>query len=175
MPVEPPGLRAVAVAFFAATPEATANPKEARIRYGDLGTVLWAQGTLPSIDARILVANTSPLKLPRINVQVSIYLGRIAFASIPEPDAIAPGAPGIEETLFFERTYELDEMAAGSLGSVMVSGIQMQAAVDDLVRQKLWPCYLRVNATVSEPTGDVKVVAAQASSLLRIVPAPPRG
>jgi len=141
-----PGLHVAGIVFYSATLAPGESSEEMVIRHGDLGLVNWAPGTLPNVDAHVLVANTTQLKVVGVSVQVSIYIGETSATNPPKPDKIYPGAPRIVEKLFFERTFMLEDMSRGSLGRVAVHDIQITEHMRDLGRQGFWPAYVRVEA-----------------------------
>ena len=170
-------LQPVAISYFTAVPLPSEDAEQITIRYGDLTAIEWTAGSMANLDAHILLANTSHLELPTVDVRVSIFEGAAPLSNLPKKEEIRQGHPGIVETLFFERTYQVENLHPGALGRVTVMDIQIRTAIMDLVRQKLWPVYLRVEATISEPTGEITVVRPTISAILKILPAtaPARG
>lgn len=166
-----PGLYAAEVRFFAATTEPGTSEKEIVLRSGDLSTLRIGPNSLPIIDAQVLIANASPLRLEKIPVRVSMTMGRAEVARLPAEDAIQPGAPGIQQLPFYERTYVIPEIAAGGIGRVVVPDIQVVATLRDQVRQQLWPVYLKLEARIELAPGDVEIVQPTLSGFIRILPA----
>jgi hypothetical protein len=61
-------------------------------------------------------------------------------------------------------------VSRGSLGQVSVHDIQLTEQMKELGRQKLWPAYVRVEATLQDlPTG-VEAIRPTNSAFLKIVP-----
>ena len=168
--MEPAGLRAIAVSLFTASPEARVDGNQVRILYGDVDAIRWDLATLPSLDVRVLVLNSSRLNLPVVDVKVSVYVGKMAAEDAPALEAVKRGMNGVTEDLFYEATFEIEHIAAGSLGVLEVPGIRLKGMVVDLIRQKLFPSYVWVEATISEPTGEVHLVDKPVSKLLKMVP-----
>jgi len=165
-----PGLHVAGIVFYSATLARGDKPEELVIRHGDLDLVEWRPGTLPTIDAHVLVANTTPLKIGSVSVQVSIYIGEASGVDPPAADKISPGAPRIVEKLFFERTFSLENVSRGALGRVAVRDIQMAEHMKDLGRQKIWPAYVRVEATLKDLPHGVEAIRPNNSAFLKIVP-----
>jgi hypothetical protein len=165
-----PGVYAAGVSFFAATPEPAGSAREAAIRYGDLHTLRVSSGTLPLLDAQVLVVNATPLVVPSVPVRVSILLGRVPEASLPPESEIQPGAARIQELPFFERTYSIKNLVPGGIGRVLISDIQIADAMKDQLRQKLWPVYLLVEARIEGLPSDVEAVQPSTSAFIRLVP-----
>jgi len=163
------GVYAAGISFFCAFPARGQEPGEFILRYGDLPEMVWERGALNSVDAQVLVVNATPLRLPRIGVRVTLTLGQAALLAMPPPEELRPGGAGIVESLLFERTFSLDGVEAGSVGRVLVSDIQMAEIVKNLVRQKLWPAYLRAEAHLEGVPDEMKVAKPSASGLLRIL------
>jgi hypothetical protein len=166
-----PGVYAAAVRFFAASTEPGSSDKEIVIRSGDLGTLRLGPNSLPIIDAQVLIANASPLRLEKIPVRVSLTMGRVEVANLPKEEAIAPGAPGIQQLPFYDRTYVVPEIAAGGVARILVPDIQIVATLKEQIRQHLWPVYLRVEARIESSPGDVEIVQPTVSGFIRILPA----
>jgi hypothetical protein len=165
-----PGVYTAAVRFFAATTERGASEKELVLRSGDLSTLRLGPNSLPIIDAQVLIANASPLRLEKIPVRVSISMGRAEIANLPAEEAIQPGAPGIQQLPFYERTYVVPEIAAGGVGRILVPDIQVVATLKEQIRQQLWPVYLRLEARIESVPGDVEIVQPSLSGFIRILP-----
>lgn len=165
-----PGLYAAAIRFFAATTEAGSSDKEIVLRSGDLGTLRLGPNSLPVLDAQVLLVNASPLRLEKLPVRVSISMGRAEVANLPAEEAIHPGAPGIQQIPFYDRTYVVPEIAAGGIGRILVPDIQVVVALKDQIRQQLWPVYLRLEAHIESSPGDVEIVQPAVSGFIRILP-----
>lgn len=165
-----PGLYAAAVGFFAATPEPGASEKEIVLRYGDLRTLRIGAGTLPVLDAQVILANASPLTVPRQPVRVSVFLGRVPQANLPPEEEIRPGAPRIQEIPFYDRTYVVKDLAAGGVGRILIPDIQLSEAIREQVRQKIWPVYLRVEARLEEVPPDVEAVQPSVTGFIKLLP-----
>jgi hypothetical protein len=170
VPLKAGGLYVAGVGFFAAVPYLGADGQSMELRYGDLETLSWVPGTLPVVDAHVLLVNASNRTIPRIVVRVSIYLGSASLVGFPEEQAILPGAEGIQESLFFERDYTLNDLERGTMGRIAVTDIDTSHMVQNQFRQKRWPAYVRVEATLTEKPEDLEVPVPTATNFLKIVP-----
>jgi hypothetical protein len=170
VPLKDAGLYLAGVGFFTAVPYQGADGRTMELRYGDVETLSWVPGTLPVLDAHVLVINASARKVPRILVRVSIYLGTASLASFPEEEAILPGGAGTVESLFFEREYVLKGLARGSMDRIAVTDIGISHIIEDQYRQNRWPAYLRVEAMLMEKPEGMAAPMPRTSNFLKIVP-----
>ena len=168
-----PGLYVVGVGFFSANfseVEETEEGKQVRVRFGELDAIRWKEGSLPTLDAHVLVANLTGLWAADLPVRVTIFFGLTPEASVPPLEEIVPGAKGIAERRFFQRTYHMENLAPTSLGRISVRDIRLQDAIADYTRQKIWPVYLRVEAELEAVGKEVDVPRPVASAHLPILP-----
>lgn len=172
VPLEPRGLRVLAVSFYTASPVEMTDTSQVRIAYGNLDALVWDRTTLPHFSLQVLVLNTSTLRVPVVDVTVTVRVGMTTLDPPLPLDRIAVrGERIIQDDLHFERAFEVRDLDAGGLGVLEVRDLDLRGIVGEAVRQKMFPAYVHVEARLSEPTGEVTVIDAPASALLRLTPA----
>jgi hypothetical protein len=167
--MEGQGVYLAGVAFFSAFPTPEGSDTML-VNFGDLETLSWVPGAMPVVDAHVMAVNSTGRPLPEIKVKVSLYLGVASLSALPAEHEIFPGAEGLRESLFFERVFTVKKFLHATIRRVTVSDIHLSEAIEDKLRQGLWPGYLRVEAQVVEKPEAVPAPLDMTTGFLKIVP-----